>query len=234
VSGPTILFASPSCGRNPGRDARPGGPEKLQATLAAICPYRGLLYFREEDALSSSAAPWHRAAGPSYSSPEPARGRGRSGSGKSSVVRAGGARATEDRDKVWEVATWYRATARCMRCHGVGAALGAGKDQRDGPADCINKQSVRFRTAIFSCATSSSGCCKSSPYDRLLLIVDQWEELYTLTPDLAVRRRFLDDCWRPQPCAAVRGAHPARDFVGRPWLTGRCRIDCRMPDHLGR
>ena len=51
---------------------------------------------------------------------------------------------------------------------------------------------------------------------RLLLVADQWEELYTLTRDDAVRRRFIDellDAATNSPLSVVltlRG-----DFVGR-------------------
>ena len=34
---------------------------------------------------------------------------------------------------------------------------------------------------------------KQSGTDRVLIVVDQFEELYTLTPDDEMRRRFLDE-----------------------------------------
>src|SRR6202035_5566038 len=40
---------------------------------------------------------------------------------------------------------------------------------------------------------------KQSGTDRVLIVVDQFEELYTLTQDDAVRRRFLDELLATSP-----------------------------------
>ena len=73
-------------GEPPGPDAQ----ETVRETLATICPYRGLLYFREED------APFFFGRAEAVTQLVRAVGQhslvavvGASGSGKSSVVRAG-------------------------------------------------------------------------------------------------------------------------------------------------
>jgi ABC-type multidrug transport system fused ATPase/permease subunit len=101
-------------GQPPGPDAQ----EAVRETLATICPYRGLLYFREEDApfffgreaaitqLASAVQQHHLVAVV-----------GASGSGKSSVVRAGLVpELRKSRERVWEVwSRWSRPIARSMR-----------------------------------------------------------------------------------------------------------------------
>jgi len=80
---------------------------RVNATLAAICPYRGLLYFREED------APFFYGRETAVKEVIKAVKRNRfiavvgaSGCGKSSVVRAGLIPALRrERDEVWEVVT---------------------------------------------------------------------------------------------------------------------------------
>lgn len=80
---------------------------RVNATLAAICPYRGLLYFREED------APFFHGRETAVEEVIKAVKRNRfiavvgaSGCGKSSVVRAGLIPALRrERDEVWEVVT---------------------------------------------------------------------------------------------------------------------------------
>ncbi len=98
------VLAAAIRGEPPGPDVR----ERVEATLATVCPYRGLRYFREEDApfvfgreefTERLAAAVDRESFIAVV--------GASGSGKSSVVRAGLVprlrRATGDR--VWDVVT---------------------------------------------------------------------------------------------------------------------------------
>ncbi len=90
-------------GKPPGPDSQ----ETVRETLSTICPYRGLLYFREEDApfffgreaaitQLVSAVQQHNLVAVV----------GASGSGKSSVVRAGLVpELRKSRERVWEVVT---------------------------------------------------------------------------------------------------------------------------------
>jgi hypothetical protein len=80
------ILAAAIRGEAPGPDAR----DRIAHTLAAICPYRGLLYFREEDApfFFGRAAGIQRLIDAVRRQPLVAVV-GASGCGKSSVARAG-------------------------------------------------------------------------------------------------------------------------------------------------
>jgi hypothetical protein len=81
--------------------------------------------------------------------------------------------------------------------------------------------------------------------DRLLLFVDQWEELYALCPDERACRTFATQLLEAAAAGPVRvvltmgldqslRAFAATSSAG-PWPTGRCPIDCRTPSSpLGR
>jgi hypothetical protein len=81
--------------------------EQISAVLATVCPYRGLLYFREEDApffFGRQVAIDQLFA--AVDRQELTAVVGASGCGKSSVVRAGLLPAVrKGRTKVWEVVT---------------------------------------------------------------------------------------------------------------------------------
>jgi hypothetical protein len=52
--------------------------------------------------------------------------------------------------------------------------------------------------------------------DRLLLVADQWEEIYTLTPEEASRRRFVDELLEASRTAPLSVVLTLRgDFVGQ-------------------
>jgi hypothetical protein len=193
--------------------------ERVNATLAAICPYRGLLYFREED------APFFCGRETAVEQVVTAVKRhsflavvGASGCGKSSVVRAGLIPTLRRaRDAVWEVVTLVPGdrplyalaavllpllepqmteTERLAETHKLARYLAAGE--------------IALRDIVQRALDKQPGT------HRLLLATDQWEELYTLTPDEAARRRFIDellDATATSPLSVVltlRG-----DFVGR-------------------
>ena len=89
---------------------KPPGPDALEAvrnTLATLCPYRGLLYFREEDApffFGREAAIAQLTSTMQQHSLVAVVGA--SGSGKSSVVRAGLVpELRKSRERIWEVVT---------------------------------------------------------------------------------------------------------------------------------
>ena len=176
------------------RPPREGGPHGA-AVRATICPYRGLRPFREEDAAF-------------FCGREAFTGRlveaverktlvavvGASGIGKSSVVRAGLIphlrRAKAGR--VWEIATMVP-TDRPL--HSLAAALVPALEPEMTRVDRlaeVNKLAEHLARGVVSLRDVVTDVLRSQPgTDRLLLFVDQWEELYTLTTDEAVRRRFL-------------------------------------------
>jgi hypothetical protein len=171
----------------------------VESIREAICPYRGLDAFREEDSLFFFGRG-------SADDPESAIGQlvrkvrehpfvmvvGRSGSGKSSLVYAGLVPALRrTRDRFWNVLTLRPGTepieALAMafnpQADGEGSAqyatkIGAEADQlRTGDAELLSRM---IRQEL----DRSEG----KP-DRLLLYIDQWEELYAQAPSPAEKDR---------------------------------------------
>ena len=180
-------------GEPPGADLQ----EKLRATLAAVCPYRGLRYFREEDAafffgrdlyinlLQESIARLPLLAVV-----------GASGSGKSSVVRAGLIpRLRQSRSApVWEAVTLVPGE-RPLRS--LAAALLPLLEPDLTEVDRLaeaNKLAAHLADAHVGLGEVVGRVLQKQPgTDRLLLVVDQWEELYTLTREESERRQFMDE-----------------------------------------
>src|SRR5262245_17959400 len=166
-----------------------GQPTSAETTREAICPYRGLDAFREED----SAFFFGRG---SADEPESAIGQlvrkirehpfvmvvGRSGSGKSSLVYAGLLPALRrERDRFWSVLslrpgpTPLRALAAAFnpRAEDEGAAKYATKIGNE--ADKLRKGDPELLAHMIREQLNQA---EGKP-DRLLLYIDQWEELYT-------------------------------------------------------
>ena len=167
-----------------------------QAAANTVCPFRGLLPYREEDAPSSSAG----RTTPTDSSPPSMRHPfvavvGASGSGKSSVVRAGLVpRLRADRDKVWDVVTMVP-TARPLNSLVIALsslvwpALDDEVDRREKANEktaSLEKGTLSLRDLVEIALNKQPGT------QRLLLVVDQWEELYTLCRDDKLIRSFTD------------------------------------------
>ena len=168
----------------------------FDSVRASICPYRGLLYFREED------APFFfgREAAIEKLMDAVQRQRlvavvGASGSGKSSVVRAGLVpRLRNERRTVWETVTMvptdhpFKALAR---------ALVPLIEPTINEVDCLAeaaKLAEHFLSQTISVYDIVERILeKQSGTDRMLIVVDQFEEVYTLIADEVVRRRFLDE-----------------------------------------
>ncbi len=179
-------------GEPPGPDAQ----GRVHETLATICPYRGLLYFREEDApfffgraeaitQLVSAVQHHNLVAVV----------GASGSGKSSVVRAGLVpELRKSRDRVWEVATIVP-TDRPI--HALAAVL-LPLIETDMSEIIRLRETNQLAEDLLSRKTALRDIVdlvlkKQPGTDRLLLIADQWEELFTLCKDEAARRCFIDN-----------------------------------------
>ena len=166
----------------------------FQRARTSVCPYRGLLYFREED------APFFLGREPVVDELERTLARaslvsvvGASGSGKSSVVRAGLVpRLRRSRAPVWEVATMVPG-AQPLRA--LAAALVGLLEPELSEIDLLVEAS-KLTAALVSGAVSVHDVAervlrRQSGTERLLLVVDQWEELYTLTHDAAERAGFI-------------------------------------------
>ncbi len=186
---------------------------------ATVCPFRGLLPFREEDA-------------PFFFGREDATARlveavarhpfvavvGASGSGKSSVVRAGLVpRLRADPSTVWEVATMVP-TARPL--NSLVNALSplvwpdlddevARRTEANKAAASLEDGTLFLRDLVEISMTNQPGT------QRLLLVVDQWEELYTLCRDDKAIRLFRDQLLDASESAPLTVIFTCRaDFYG--------------------
>ena len=119
---------------------------------------------------------------------------GASGIGKSSVVHAGlfpRLRQTKA-GRVWEIATLVP-TDRPL--HSLAAALVPILEPKITRVDRlaeINKLAGYLAEGTVALRDVAADVLRTQPgTDRLLLFVDQWEELYTLVADDSARRRFL-------------------------------------------
>ena len=202
-------------GEPPGPDAQ----ETVCNTLATICPYRGLLYFREED------APFFFGRAEAITQLVHAVQQhnlvavvGASGSGKSSVVRAGLVpELRKSRERVWEIATIVP-TDRPI--HALAAALMPLLEpdmsettrliETNMQAKALLQGTIKLRDIVDRLLAKQAGT------DRLLLIVDQWEELFTLCQDDAARRCFIDNVLDATATTRVSVVLTLRgDFFGR-------------------
>jgi formylglycine-generating enzyme required for sulfatase activity len=193
--------------------------ERTQAMLANVCPYRSLHAFREEDAPFFFGRERYttqlvqRVGAKSVIAVV-----GASGSGKSSVVRAGLVPSLrQDTGTVWDFVT-MRPGDRPL--HALAAAmvplLAPEMTATDQLAE-IGKLAGYFREGTVGLRDVVERVLKRQPgTDRVLLIADQWEELYTVSTHEKDVRQFIDtvlDATATVPISlvlAVRG-----DFYGR-------------------
>ena len=202
-------------GEPPGPDVQ----DTVRETLATICPYRGLLYFREEDAPfffgRAEAITQLVRAVEQYSLVAVV---GASGSGKSSVVRAGLVpELRKSRERIWEVATIVPTDRPVQALAAVLMPLlepDMGETDRlietNKLADAFLESTVQLRDVVDRALVKQPGT------DRLLLIVDQWEELFTLCGDDRARRCFIDNVLDATATAKLSVVLTLRgDFFGR-------------------
>ena len=169
---------------------------RIQQTVASICPYRGLLYFREEDApffFGRDASIKQLVEAVSHN--QFVAVVGASGCGKSSVVRAGLIPVVRrDPKTVWEIVTLVPGD---RPLHNLAAVLLPLYEPEMTETDRMvetNKLDRALETGkIHLRDVVELVLAKQKGTDRLLLVVDQWEELYTLTPEEVTRRRFIDE-----------------------------------------
>jgi hypothetical protein len=207
----------------------PPGPEVIAKTLAGLCPYRGLQVFREEDA-------------PFFFGRETFAARlaeeverksfiavvGASGSGKSSLVRAGlvpRLRAGAD-GHVWDVLTL---TPGSRPLQALAAAIIPLLTPDLGEVDRLaelGKLAQHFASNIISLPDVLLRCLeKQRGTDRLLLIIDQWEELYSLCKDDTARTCFIGEMLAASAHTPVKVVLTLRgDFYGRA-LSHRALVD---------
>jgi hypothetical protein len=186
----------------------------------SVCPFRGLLPFREED------APFFFGRQNSTEQLIAAVTRhslvavmGASGSGKSSVVSAGLVpRLRSDRETAWEVVTMVP-TDRPLHSllNTLSPLLWPEIDDEVSRREMSNVRTDSLKSGTLSLRDVTEIALKKQPgTQRMLLIVDQWEELYTLCRDDTVIQTFTDlllDATRSAPLKVVFTCRA--DFYGR-------------------
>lgn len=202
-------------------DGEPPGPDieaRVGETLITVSPFKGLSFFREEDAPLF----FGRDAAVDALASKLARRNlvalvGTSGSGKSSVVRAGLIpRLRSDLAEPWEIATivpndrpLYNLAAALLQLLESDLAPTDRLIRIGGLAEALEHGSLHVRDIVEEILRKQPGT------RRFLLVVDQWEELYTLTKSDAARRRFVDDLLQATEAKSLSVVVTLRgDFVG--------------------
>jgi len=190
------------------------------AALRSVCPFRGLLPFREED------APFFFGRQDDTNRLVEAVGHhpfvgvlGASGSGKSSVVLAGLVpRLRSDPTRVWEVVTMVP-TARPFNSlvSAFVPLLWPRIEDEVDRREKANEKAGSFEKGTLSLRDLTEIALGEQPgTQRLLLVVDQWEELYTLCRDDKVIRSFTDELLNASRTAQLKVIFTCRaDFYGQ-------------------
>jgi hypothetical protein len=172
----------------------PTEPEKPAGPIPP-CPYPGLAYFGPEDAsrffgreqaISALVAAVARRSFTALV--------GASGSGKSSVVLAGlaprlgvqdGWRSTYFRIGTEPDKNPFAALARALEALTGERRLADKLEEVQKLAEKLAAGSIKLSNVVAQCRATNPG-------KRILLIADQFEEVFTLVPDEALRNRFID------------------------------------------
>jgi tetratricopeptide (TPR) repeat protein len=202
-----------------GERPRPDLQDAVARSLAGVCPYRGLLYFREEDA----AFFFGREAATSQLAEAVDRLNlvavvGASGSGKSSVVRAGLLPALRRRgENAWEIVTLvpgdrplYNLSATLLPFLEPEMSEVKRLGEIQDLADKLEAGKMQLRDVVQRVLELQPGT------QRLLLVVDQWEELFTLCESIGARQRFIDNLLEATRTSALKVVLTLRgDYFGR-------------------
>ncbi len=173
--------------------------ERTREAVAGLCPYRGLEVFREEDApFFFGREDFTKKLRGAVAAQSLVAVVGSSGSGKSSVVRAGLIPSLRrSAGTVWEVVILVPGQ------HPLHALIGAllpllepDMTEMDRLVE-VNKQAEHLRTDDLHLHQVIKRVVeKQQGTDRLLLVIDQWEELYTYAKDEEAEKvsaRFVDE-----------------------------------------
>jgi tetratricopeptide (TPR) repeat protein len=172
------------------------GARPPQAPSITICPYRALESFREEHAALFFGREAFAGTLLRRVSERPLVALvGASGSGKSSVIQAGLIpllRRQRPPERAWDIVVFRPGEAPFHRlAAGLVPLLEAEKDEIDRLeaakrlGDKLCAGAIRLADAVDRLLLKSHGT------DRLLIVIDQFEELFTLTPP-GLRRQFVD------------------------------------------
>ena len=155
------------------------------------CPYRGLSAFQEEDAkFFFGRETFTKQLVASVSKKQLVAVIGASGSGKSSVVFAGLVPHLRS-EQTWLIES-FRPSDRpfCNVARRFVSLLETQMSENDRQLE-INKQAKALRQGDLALRDVITRILEKNPGSRLLLIADQFEELYTLCQDVEERQEFL-------------------------------------------
>ena len=198
---------------------RPVEDPASQVALSTVCPYRGLAAFREEDAqffCGRTAISDHLLK--KVGEHTLVAVVGASGTGKSSIVQAGLLPRVR---KGMNGGKWNVITMKPGSDPVEALAVAFVRLHADLPEERRREEAERLAAAFTAGTTSlpdvTASILERQPgIDRLLLIADQWEEIYTQCSDERARHRFIDlvldgaEKGRLSVVLTLRG-----DFVGR-------------------
>lgn len=161
----------------------------LPDARASVCPYRGLDPFREEDARFFVGREAFVCTLLEKIGQRPLVGVvGASGSGKSSVVLAGLVPSLRQRadGRVWEIGIMRPGSHPLRQLAAVFLSPDTNLEEFDRIA-VLKKRAEQLASGEITLADVLDATLERQPgTDRLLLIVDQWEELYTQARDLPI------------------------------------------------
>lgn len=167
---------------------------KREARLVGACPYRGLTAFREVDApfFHGRDGFVERLMAALHERPVVAIIVGSSGSGKSSAVFAGLLPRLR-REEGWQIAHFRPGGQPFHALAGVLLPmLDAKLSETDQLIEARTMADALRDERVFLADAVDRILEKSEEADRLLLVIDQSEELYTLCPDPDEQRHFVD------------------------------------------
>jgi hypothetical protein len=193
--------------------------ERSALDRKAVSPYRGLRQFREEDApLFFGRDVFVRTLADAVERQSVVAVVGQSGSGKSSVVMAGLVPLLRaDEEHVWEISVFvpgqrpFRSAASALlRAADPNLSVVDSVLETEKLADLLEGGELRLRDLVDRVLDGQRGT------DRLLIVVDQWEELYTLVSVEHLTSDFVDGVLDASQHPNVRIVLTMRgDFYGR-------------------
>lgn len=202
---------------------KPPGPPNLrqiESAGATVCPYRGLKHFREEDEpYFFGRKTFTETLTQAILSQPLIAVVGASGSGKSSVVRAGlfprlrrGAG-----NSVWDIVTLVPGERPMSN---LAAALMPAIEPEISEIDRlaeVHKLAEHLTAGNVTLLEVVTRLLEKQPgTDRLLLFIDQWEELYTLCADDNTRNTFVEHLLEVSATGIVNVTLTLRgDFMGQ-------------------
>jgi WD40 repeat protein len=157
-----------------------------------LCPYRGLLVFREEDALFFYGRDsFTKTLVDATQRGEVVSVIGASGSGKSSIVFAGLVPALRQQG-AWEIVAFRPGQRPFQAIATAWVMLRASDQAQPEQLQSVLQLAEAWRTDEAALYTAIEDAVWESPGTKVLLIVDQFEELYTQCQDVQERQAFID------------------------------------------